>query len=84
MNDERPAQRLAQRLRDEEEPLDGVMIGWGVRGTPALSPLLEECVEAVRDNTPSTTKYLFSTTPSDHLATIYRRFPHVDPKNIKS
>ena len=70
---------LAKHIREASEPFDAVMIGWGVRGLPQFSWLLEACCEAVISKAPKTTKFLFSATPSDHLETIYRRYPQAKP-----
>lgn len=73
-----PATRLAATLRTTK-PYDGVIIGFGVRGWPENSWLLEECIEVVRKYAPPSTKLLFSTAPDDHLPTIIRNFPQVSP-----
>lgn len=59
------------RLRSQH--WDGVIFGYGIRGTPSLTVFLENAVNAAREITP-TTKMGFNTKPQDLYETAIRMF----------
>lgn len=58
----------------KQKSYDGVMIGFGVRGTPELTVFFEDIVNTVREHAPSA-KLLFNSSPPTTLDAAKRGFP---------
>ena len=63
-------------LKQHGSELDGVVIGFGVRGMVPLTVFFEQVVDAVRVHAPKA-KLLFNTSPGDTMEAIQRHFPEV-------
>ena len=63
---------LVAQLR--EKKYDGVIIGFGVRGTPELTGFFEEAVNAIKEALP-TARLLFNSSPPSTLDAVKRNFP---------
>ena len=65
---------LKQGPGDGSAYFDGVLLGWGLRISPELTYVLEDGINHVVKQSPSS-KVLFSSGPTDHLEAIQRHFP---------
>lgn len=57
-------------------PWDTICIGFGVRGNPDLTPQFEELINYAKNAAPAA-RLTFTSTPTGHLETFKRWFPHV-------
>ena len=63
-------------MKQHGSQLDGVMIGFRVRGNAELTLFFEQLVDTVRVYAPGA-KLLFNSKPTDSLQSIQRHFPQV-------
>lgn len=69
---------IVSKLREGHgsKPWDGVILGFGLRGDDAFTPLFGELVNLVKENSP-TSKFLFTGPDAIHVAPVQRVFPHL-------
>ena len=63
-------------MKQHGSQLDGVVIGFGVRGNPELTPFFEQLVDAVRVYAPKA-RLIFNSSPTNSLQGIQRYFPQI-------
>lgn len=57
-----------------ETHVDGIVIGFGIRGTKELTPFFELLINEIHQNAPHV-KFMFNTSPNTAVDAVKRQFP---------